>query len=307
MPVFLLGRLASSLLVVFGAATIVFLAMRSVPGDPAVVMLGVSATPEQIAALRASWGLDAPLFVQYFNYLVRMASFDFGQSLRLGISAGQAVAQNLPNTVYLAVVAFVMAVSVGLPLGVYSALRRGRAADRLVSLLSLAGQSLPSFWVGIMLVLVFSRALHILPSGGAESPQAVLLPAITLALPLLSVIVRLVRSGLLEAMGEPYMQTARAKGLGEPRVIGVHGVRNMLIPVVTVVGLELGTLLGGAVIVETVFAWPGLGRLLIDSIAARDYAVVQASVVMLVVFFVAINIVVDMLYGVLDPRVRVNG
>jgi ABC-type dipeptide/oligopeptide/nickel transport systems, permease components len=307
MPAYLLGRLGSALLVVLGAATIVFLAMRAIPGDPAVVMLGVSATPEQVAALRMRWGLDAPLPVQYVNFLARMAVLDFGQSIRLGMPAAEAVAQTLPYTVYLALAAFVMALLAGFPLGIYSALRRGKAADRTVSLLSLAGQSLPSFWVGIMLVLLLSRTLHLLPSGGAGTPEAVLLPAVTLALPLLSVIVRLVRSGLLEAMGEPYIQTARAKGLNERRVIGVHGVRNMLIPVVTVVGLELGTLLGGAVIVETVFAWPGLGRLLIDSIAARDYAVVQASVVMLVVFFVAINIVVDLLYGVLDPRVRVDG
>jgi len=307
MPAYLLGRLGSALLVVLGAATIVFLAMRAIPGDPAVVMLGVSATPEQVAALRAEWGLDAPLPVQYFNFLARMLVLDFGQSIRLGMPAIEAVSQTLPFTVYLALVAFALALLVGFPLGIYSALQRGRAADRIVSLFSLAGQSLPSFWVGIVLVLLLSRTLNLLPSGGAGSPEAVLLPAVTLALPLLSVIVRLVRSGLLESMGEPYIQTARAKGLGETRVVGVHGVRNMLIPVVTVVGLELGTLLGGAVIVETVFAWPGLGRLLIDSIAARDYAVVQASVVMLVVFFVSINVVVDLLYGVLDPRVRVDG
>ncbi|KAB0267238.1 ABC transporter permease [Microvirga brassicacearum] len=303
---YLAHRLLSSFVVILGAATIIFVAIRAVPGDPAIVMLGPSATPEQIAALRSSYGLDQSVFSQYLQFLIRMVTFDFGPSFRLGMPAGQVIANALPATASLAFISLCVALVAGFPLGIVSALRPNGWVDRVVSIFSMTGQALPSFWVGIMLVLIFSRTLRILPSGGAESPGAILMPALTLALPFLSVVVRLVRSGLLEVLGEGYVQTARAKGLKETRVVGRHALRNMLIPVVTIVGLELGGLLGGAVIVETVFAWPGLGRLLIDSIAARDYSVVQACVVVLVLGFVLINLVVDLLYGFLDPRVRVG-
>ncbi|MBZ6079159.1 ABC transporter permease [Microvirga puerhi] len=299
-------RILSSLVVILGAATIIFVAIRAVPGDPALVVLGPSATPEQVAALRTEYGLDGSLLGQYMHFLARMATFDFGSSFRLGMPATQAISQAFTATLSLALAALCIALMIGFPLGILCALRPNGWSDRIISSLSMTGQALPSFWVGIMLVMIFSRMLRILPSGGAETPEAILMPAVTLALPLLSIIVRLVRSGLLEVLGEGYVQTARAKGLREPRVVGRHALRNMLIPVVTVVGLELGGLLGGAVIVETVFAWPGLGRLLIDSIAARDYSVVQACVVVLVLGFVSINLIVDLLYGYLDPRVRVG-
>lgn len=301
---FVIRRVALSLVVVLGAATIVFFAMRLVPGDPARVLLGPDASGAAVAALRDSYGLNDPILTQYLGFLGRLIALDFGTSFRLGEPALTLVLGHLTATAALALTATLIALCIGFPLGILAALRPNSVIDRLVSTLSMATQALPTFWVGIMLILVFSRVLHWLPSYGASSPQAIVMPAIALALPLLSVIVRLVRSGLLEVLHEDYVVTARAKGLSERRVVGWHAVRNMLIPVTTVVGLEFGGLLGGAVIVETVFAWPGVGRLMTDAIAARDYTVVQACVLSVAIVFVVINLLVDLAYGGLDPRVR---
>ncbi|MEU4569153.1 ABC transporter permease [Micromonospora sp. NPDC023956] len=297
-------RLAISVLVLFGAATVVFFAMRAVDGDPATAVLGPDADPAALDALRQEYGLDAALPVQYVRFLQRAAGFDFGESFRLGGSAMELVLGHLGATAALSLTAFAVALVVGFALGVLAATRPGGLVDRTVSVLSMLTQSLPSFWVGIMLILVFSRFLHLLPSSGAASPAAMVMPAVTLALPLLSVVLRLVRSGLLDVLHEDYVVTARAKGLSEWRVVGSHAMRTMLLPVVTVAGLEFGSLLGGAVIVETVFAWPGVGRLMTDAIAARDYSIVQACVITVAAIFIVINLVVDLLYVRLDPRVR---
>lgn len=305
MPAYLAKRFVYSLFVLFGASVVVFLGMRLVPGDPATAVLGPSATAEEIAHFHAAHGLDRPFLVQFGRFIADAATLDFGDSFRLDGSATSLVGAYLPATAALAFAAFALAVVLSVPLGIWTALRPDGPADRVISLLSMTGQAVPTFWVGIMLVLLFSRTLHWLPSSGAASTSAMVLPAVTLALPLLSLLVRLVRSGLLEVLGEGYVETARAKGLSEWRVVGRHAVRTMLIPVVTVAGLELGQLLGGAVVIETVFAWPGLGRLLITAIDYRDYAVVQACVLLLAAGFVLINLVVDLLYGYLDPRVRV--
>lgn len=303
MTTFVLRRIALSLVVILGAATIVFFALRLIPGDPARVLLGPDASTDAVRSLQEQFGLSKPLGIQYLSFLGRLATFDLGTSFRLGEPALALVSTAFAATATLALTATLIAIVIGFPLGVLAALRPRSGADRIVSTLSMATQSLPTFWVGIMLILIFARVLQVLPSYGASTPQAIVLPAVTLALPMLSVIVRLVRSGLLEVLSEDFIVTARAKGLSERRVVGWHAARNMLIPVTTVIGLEFGGLLGGAVIVETVFAWPGVGRLLTDAIAARDYTIVQASVLSIATVFVVINLLVDITYARLDPRI----
>jgi len=303
---FLLRRLLHALFVVWGAVTVIFVIVRLVPGDPAAVMLGPSASPQQLATLRERLGIDQPLVTQYVTYLLDALRLDFGDSLRLGIPAGEAVLRKMPPTVALGVTALVVSLLVSVPLGVRATQSPGGIVDRAIRLLSLVGQMVPTFWVGIVLLLVFSRGLRLLPSTGASSPAHFILPVITLTLPLIGTLVRLVRAGLLEVLDEPYVQAARAKGVRERTVLYRHAVPNMLIPVVTVIGLMLGDLIAGLVLVEIVFAWPGMGRLLVDSISDRDYPVVQASVAVIALSYVVINMFVDVLYGVLDPRVRLG-
>jgi ABC-type dipeptide/oligopeptide/nickel transport system permease component len=306
MGAYLIRRLLFSVFVLWGAITIVFLVLRLVPSDPARLILGSDATEEEIAQLRAQMGLDRSLVVQYAGYLTDVARFDFGESYRYHRGAIGLVVERFPLTFQLAVAAMVIALVLGVSLGIVAALRVNRLADRLVSVLALLSQSMPSFWIGIVFILVFARQLQVLPSGGHGGLDRLILPAFTLALPFLAMLIRLTRSGLLDVVHENYVQTARAKGMPERVVIFRHAVRNALIPIVTVAGLEFGQLLGGAVIVETVFSWPGAGRLLIDSISARDYNVVQAAILFIAAGFVLINLVVDVLYGYLDPRVRLG-
>ncbi|SDL65614.1 ABC transporter permease [Tessaracoccus oleiagri] len=301
---FVARRLLLAVFVLWGAVTVVFVVVRLVPADPALLMAGETATPEQLAALRAEMGLDQPLIAQYLQYVGNTLTGDFGRSYTQFVPAMDLIAQVLPNTALLALLACLLAVGVSFPLGLLAALRVNRFSDRAVTTLSLTTQSLPGFWIGIVLMLVFSRQLGWLPSAGLDSPQSLILPTITLALPFIAILTRMVRSGLIEVMGEGYITTARSKGLSERTVIFPHAIRNALIPVVTLVGLEFGTLLGGAVITETVFSFPGIGRLLVFSIGVRDYATVQACVVVIAVAFVLVNLFVDLLYGFLDPRVR---
>jgi ABC-type dipeptide/oligopeptide/nickel transport system permease component len=307
MGAYVVRRLFFSLFVLWGAVTIIFVVLRLVPGDPAYIMLGPDADQAQVAALRAQLGLDQSLVQQYATYLVNVVHLDFGESFRLNADSMSLVLQRVPATIQLATTALLLSLLIGLPLGVIAALRAHSWVDRTISVFSLMGQSTPSFWLGIVLILVFARGLKVLPSAGSGTWSHLVLPTITLALPFLAILVRLTRSGLLEVVHEGYVQTARAKGLGEGIVILVHALRNALIPIVTVVGLQFGALLGGTVIVETVFAWPGVGRLLIDSIGRRDYGVVQASILLVATIFVVINLLVDLLYGFLDPRVRLAG
>lgn len=307
MGAYVVRRLVFSLFVLWGAVTIIFVVLRLVPGDPAYIMLGPDADQAQVDALRAQLGLDHSLIQQYATYLVNVVHLDFGQSFRLNADSMSLVLQRVPATIQLATTALLLSLVIGLPLGVVAALRANSWLDRTISVFSLMGQSTPSFWLGIVLILVFARGLQVLPSAGSGTWSHLVLPTITLALPFLAILVRLTRSGLLEVVHEGYVQTARAKGLGEGIVILVHALRNALIPIVTVVGLQFGALLGGTVIVETVFAWPGVGRLLIDSIGRRDYGVVQAAILLVATIFVLINLLVDLLYGFLDPRVRLAG
>lgn len=303
---YLARRLLLGVFVLWGVITVVFIVVRLVPADPAQLIAGETATPDQIAALRTQMGLDLPLIQQYLQYLGHAVTGNFGNSYTQGVPVVDLIGQVLPNTALLAVLACAFAVIVSVPLGILAALRVNRFSDRAVTTLSLVTQSLPGFWVGVVLILVFSRELDWLPSAGLDSPASLILPTITLALPFIAILVRMTRSGLVEVMGEGYTVTARAKGLPERTVIFPHAIRNATIPIITVVGLEFGTLLGGAVITETVFAFPGIGRLLVTSIQVRDYAVVQACVLVIAVAFVLVNLIVDLLYGYLDPRVRLS-
>lgn len=306
MAPYIARRLMFSVFVLWGAVSIVFVVLRLVPADPALLLLGADSTEEQLAALRADMGLDQPLLAQYGTFIVDAVRFDFGPSYRLQQDSMTLVLERLPATLELAGAALVLALLVGIPLGMIAALNVNRLPDRIVSTLSLMGQSLPPFWVGIVLILVFARNLQIMPSGGTGSPLHIILPAVTLALPFLAILTRMTRNGLLEVLNEGYIQTARSKGLSERVVIAPHAIRNALIPLVTVVGVQFGILLAGSVVVETVFSWPGIGRMLIDAIGMRDYNLVQAAVMVIAFGFVAINFVVDILYVYLDPRVRIT-
>ncbi|MQA06461.1 MAG: ABC transporter permease subunit [Streptosporangiales bacterium] len=296
-------RLAQAVLLVLGALTIVFVVVRVVPGDPAKLMLGNQATDGQIAQLRDQLGLSDPLWLQYVHYLADIVRGDFGESWRIGGSALSVVAERLPATLILASYAMVLTIAVGFPLGIYCARRVGSWADHLVSSVSLVGQALPAFWVGIMLILLFTRTLNVLPSTADGTPQALLLPAITLALPFLGWLARLVRNGALEEMNRDYVRTAKSKGLSARVVFYVHVMRNTLVPVVTVLGLLMGNFIADAVIVENVIAWPGIGSLMVESITNRDYSVVQATIAAITVGYIVLNLVVDVLYFYLDPRI----
>jgi ABC-type dipeptide/oligopeptide/nickel transport system permease component len=306
MSTYVARRLIFSVFVLWGALTVIFLAVRAVPGDPAQMMMGPNATAAEIDALRDKLGLNRPLPVQYATYMLQMLRLDLGESLRLARPVVWLVAERLPTTGKLALAAILIAVAVSFPLGIAAAVRPGGWLDAAVSVVSLLGQSVPGFWLGIMFILIFARSLRILPSAGDESWAHLILPSVTVALPLIGVLTRLVRSGLLDVLDEDYIRTARAKGLTAGAVMRRHALRNMLIPVITVIGLQIGHLLGGAVITETVFAWPGVGLLLIDAITNRDYPLVQAAILFITAIFVAINFVVDLSYGVLDPRIRLQ-
>jgi len=295
-----------SVFVVWGAVTVIFFVIRVVPGDPAAVMLGTSATKEQVNALREALGLNESLIIQYGNYLLDVVQLDFGESFKLGGSALNHVLYRLPFTITLAVSAIIIALLISFPLGILAARKANKFTDWLISTGSLIGQSLPTFWVGIMLILIFARFLNILPSAGSGSFAHLILPAFTLCLPFIGMIVRLIRNGILDELSHGYVQTARSKGLKENVVFYVHVLRNVLIPVITIMGLLLGEFIGDAIIIEVVFSWPGIGRLLIDSILNRDYAIVQAAVVIIATFYVFLNLAVYILYGIIDPRIQLE-
>ena len=306
MTAYVLRRVLYALFVLWGALTIIFIAIRIVPGDPAALMLGPTATVEDVDALRESLGLNDSMVRQYVVFLGDVVRLDFGDSLWLNRPVTKSVAERITATAKLAATAMVLALVVSFPLGILAALRPRSLLDRFVSVISLIGQSVPSFWLGIMLILVFARQLRWLPSSGSSTWEHMILPSITLAMPLIGILTRLVRSGLMDVLYEDYIRTARAKGLSNRKVLQRHAMRNMLIPVVTVIGLQLGNLLGGAVITETVFAWPGIGRLLVDAIFQRDYPLVQASILFITASFIFINLLVDISYVYIDPRIKLK-
>lgn len=301
---YVVRRILQAVFVLWGALTIVFIVVRAVPGDPAALLLGPTATREQIAQARRDLGLDRGLLEQYISYLGDAVRLDFGQSSRLGGPAMSEVLARLPATLSLAFVALLITLAIGFPLGVWSARHSKGVVSRLVSLLSLAGQGMPQFWIGIMLILVFSAQLRLLPSSGFTSLAGLIMPGVALALPFVGWLTRSVRSSVLDELDNNYVRTARAKGLSGRTIFYGHVVRNTLVPIITVVGLLLGIFIGSAVIVEVVFSWPGVGRLLIDAIKFRDYSVVEAAVIVITAVYIALNLVVDVLYSYLDPRIR---
>ena len=302
MSTFLLRRLSQALLIIFTSLTVVFVVVRVVPGDPAALILGASATPADLAKLREQLGLNQSLFEQYLKFLHGVIRGDFGTSWRLGGSAMAEVLQRLPATLNLTAAALLITILTGFPLGVFGARHPGSWIDRMISIFTLIGQALPSFWVGVMLILVFARTLRVFPSAADGSAKALILPAVTLALPFIGWLSRLVRNGLLDEVDKDYVRTARSKGIDARVVFYRHALRNTLIPVVTVLGLLIGNFIANAVIIEVVFARPGIGSLMIDAITNRDYSVVQAAIMTITVAYVLLNLLVDLLYFKLDPR-----
>ena len=307
MPAFILSRLLSAVLVLLGVSCLVFLLIHLVPGDPVEVMLGEAAQPADREALRHALGLDQPLLTQLLHYFQGLLHLDLGTSLQSQRPIAELLWERLPATAELAAAALLVAVVIAFPLGVLAAVRKDSPWDYGAMSVSLLGVSMPNFWLGPVLILVFSVWLGWLPVSGREEAASIVLPAVTLGTALAAVLSRMVRSSLLEVLHEDYVRTARAKGLSERTVILRHALRNALLPVVTVLGLQLGVLLGGAVVTEMVFSWPGLGELTIESIQRRDYPVVQACVLLISTSYVVVNTLTDLVYGWLDPRVRLGG
>jgi peptide/nickel transport system permease protein len=300
----LLGiRIGLGLVTLLIAVTVAFLIVRG-SGDPAAELLGASATPDRIADLRHQLGLDAPLISQYFDFLGGLLRGDLGESLRYNQPNFDLVMQRLPSTFELAGVALIIACVVGVPLGTLAAMKEGTWVDRLASAVALFGQSVPVFWLGLMLILLFAVQLHWLPAGQQNGPLSVILPAVALSTLPMAQIARLTRSSMSETLSEQFIVAGRARGLSTASIVLKHGLRNSSIPVITIFGLQVGALLSGAVTVEYVFAWPGLGTLATQAVQGRDFTLVQAVVVVGVAVFVVVNLVIDVLYVVVDPRIR---
>jgi peptide/nickel transport system permease protein len=301
---YLLRRLWQSALTLVGVSLLVFVILRVIPGDPAKMLLPEGAPPSAIEELNRELGLREPIWVQYGIFVRSVVRGDFGQSFQYRAPALRVVVERVPATIQLALTAMVLTVLVGVSIGVLAAVRRGTGYDYAGTVLAVLGQSLPNFWLGIMLVLLFGVTLRWLPTSGFQGWQYLVLPSITLAAFPTALVARLTRSSLLEILSQEYIRTGRAKGLAEPAVILRHALRNATIPLLTLLGLQIGTLLGGAVITESVFAWPGMGKLVVDAIFFRDFPVVQTVLILSATIFVAINLVIDVLYTVLDPRIR---
>ena len=301
---FLLRRLLLTVPVLVGVATLVFLLIHLVPGDPAQLMLGESAPPSDVAELRTRLGMDRPLYVQYGAFMEGVATGNLGTSFRTNQPVVRLIRERMPATFELAVAAMAAAILVAIPLGVIAAANAGGIVDHAATTFALIGISLPNFWLGPLLAIVFSIELGWLPVSGRGSFANLILPAITLGAPFAAILARTTRASVIEELGEPYVLAARARGVSRARAILRHAFRNSLIPIVTVVGLQFGSVLTGAVITETIFAWPGVGRLLIQSINARDYPAVQGCILLIAVSYVGMNLLVDLAYGWLDPRIR---
>ncbi len=304
MTVYLLRRILLFIPTLWVAVTLVFVIFRLVPGDPAQLAAGESAPEQVVETIRRDMGLDKPLPVQYGRYLNDLAHGNLGASRVYQQGALDELLARLPATVLLAGTAMVIATIIGVAAGVISAVRPASWLDHLSMLTAVGGVSLPGFWLGLMLIIIFSVKLDLFPVAGFNGPSSVVLPAVTLAAHQMAVLARMTRSSMLGVLAQDYIRTARAKGLREQLVVLRHGLRNALIPTITIAGLQLGYLLGGSLVVETVFAWPGLGRLMIDSIQLRDYTMIQAIVLVFAVLMLIVNLLVDILYGVVDPRVR---
>ncbi len=304
MLIYLLRRLVLTVPVLLGVATLVFALIHLVPGDPAEAMLGESAPPADLADLRAKLGLDEPLLVQYGRFLEGLVRGDLGTSFRYNTPVTAEIGLRLGRTAQLALVAMAVAIVIALPLGIVGALYRGRAIDQAAMAVSLAGIAMPNFWLGPLLAIVFAVELGWLPVSGTGSWRHLVLPALTLGAALAAIVARMTRASLVEELNELYVLAARARGVSRGRAVLRHALRNSLIPVVTIVGLQLGAVLTGTIITETIFSWPGVGRLLIQAINFRDYPLVQGCILFIAVTYVAMNLLVDVAYAWLDPRIR---
>ena len=303
---FLIRRLVLALPVLLGVATLVFSLIHVIPGDPVQTMLGETASPDSVADLRGRLGLDRPLYVQYAAFLAGVARGDLGTSLRTNEPVTAAIAARLPATVELALAAMIVALAFAIPLGIIAAVWSGTGVDHAAATFALVGISVPGFWLGPLLAIVFSIGLGWFPVSGRGTLGHLVLPALTLGAPLAAILARMTRASLIDELREPYVTAARARGLPAARVVLKHAFRNSLMPVVTVLGLQVGAVLTGAVITETIFAWPGVGRLLIQSIGFRDYPLVQGCVLLIAVTYVTVNLVTDVAYAYLDPRIRLG-
>lgn len=302
---YLIARLLYALVVIWAVSVIVF-GLSRLSGDPGSVLLPPNASAEHVRQFREDLGLDQPMPVQYFKFLERALQGDLGRSIRTNEPVVPLVLERLPATLQLGGAAFLISLVFALPLGVYTATHRGSVAERAILGLTVAAQSMPVFWLGLMLILFFGVQLRWLPVAGASTPQHLIMPAVALSVYATARNVRILRSTMLEVLGNEYVRTARAKGLGERAVVWRHALRNALIPLVTLIGLQLGILLGGAIVTETVFSWPGVGRLIGDAIVFRDFPLLQAGVIFLSGVFVVANILVDLAYVALDPRIRID-
>ena len=312
MLAYVAGRLLQAIPVVLLTSIFVFVFIRFVPGDPAVTMAGQRATPEQVAALRHNFGLDQPIVVQYVTWINRLATGDFGTSYATNRPVSQLIMQRVPATAHLAVGALLVMLLFGVPLGIFSAVRPGHPLSRLVAVLNSVALATPTFWLGILLVLFFAVDLHWLPASGFVSVTAdpigsvklLILPSVTLGLYGTAVLIRFLKASILDIAHADFVRTATAKGLTERLVVGRHMLRIALLPVVTMMAIQFGYLLGGAVITEAIFGWPGLGSLILDAINNQDYQIVQATMLLFVQTFIIINVLADVSYAVLDPRIR---
>ncbi|MEW8956145.1 nickel ABC transporter permease [Clostridium sp.] len=301
---YVLKRIAFLIPVLIGVTFLVFSIMALTPGDPAQLILGEKATPQDVKVLREEMGLDDPFIVQYGRFLKNAVKGDFGRSYTSKRMVFNEIFQRFPNTLVLALIGVVVSILIGIPVGIISATKQYSLVDSICMVLALIGVSMPNFWFGLMLILVFSVNLGVLPSGGFMGLKSLILPAITLGYSSSAIITRMTRSSMLEVIRQDFIRTARAKGVKENKVILKHGLKNALIPIITIVGLQFGGLLGGAVLTETVFSWPGVGTLLVDAIRQKDTPMVLASVVFLATTFSVCNLLVDILYAYVDPRIK---
>jgi len=301
---FLLRRLLLTIPVLVGVATLVFSLIHLVPGDPVQAMLGESASPQDVAQLRTRLGLDRPLYEQYISFAGGVVRGDLGTSLRTNRPVTSVILERMPATLELALAAMLVAMAFAIPLGIVAAVRKGTRVDHAATTIALVGISMPTFWLGPLLAIVFSVWLGWFPVSGRGTFANLVLPAVTLGAPLAAMLARMTRASVLEELRELYVLAARARGVSEARAVLAHAFRNSLIPIVTIIGLQFGSVLTGAVITETIFAWPGVGRLLVQSISARDYPAVQGCILLIAVTYVSMNLLIDVLYGVLDPRIR---
>lgn len=301
---YIIRRLIGALVTLIGLSLIIFFLMRLLPGDPARIIAGLNATDEEVRLIRTQLLLDRPVTEQYVNFFGRLIKGDLGTSARSRRPVLQEITDRLPSTVRLAVISMAFAAAMGILSGILAAYFRNSILDYLITLGTVIGVSMPVYWLGLMMIVLFAVRLRWLPAAGSESVKSYIMPSLTLSLFSLALVARMTRSSMLEVLEEDYIRTARAKGLTEQTMVRVHALKNAMIPVVTVLGLQFGALLGGAVLTETVFGWPGIGQLLVNAIFARDYPVVQGVVLVFSFLFITVNLVIDLLYGYIDPRIH---